>query len=93
MDYLWIFISVFAALMQAVRTAAQKTLNQRMSNLGTTYVRSVFGFPVMLVFLAIVLWTYGGGWPKLSRILSSDADNPSSRATGTSQELADGASS
>lgn len=66
MDYLWIIISVFAALMQAVRTAAQKTLNQRMSNLGTTYVRSVFGFPVMLVFLGIVLGLYGGGWPKLS---------------------------
>ena len=48
MEYLWIIISIFAALMQAVRTAAQKTLNQRMSNLGTTYVRSVFGMPIML---------------------------------------------
>ena len=55
MEYLWIIISIFAALMQAVRTAAQKNLNQRMSNLGTTYVRSVFGLPMMLVFLGYVL--------------------------------------
>lgn len=65
MDHLWIIISIFAALMQAVRTAAQKTLNQRMSNLGTTYVRSVFGLPVMVLFLAYVLSSYGGGWPKM----------------------------
>lgn len=65
MDYLWIIISIFAALMQAVRTAAQRTLNQRMSNLGTTYVRSVFGLPVMALFLAYVLVVFGGGWPRL----------------------------
>lgn len=64
MDYLWIIISIFAALMQAVRTAAQKTLNQRMSNLGTTYVRSVFGLPFMLAFLAYVITQFGGAWPK-----------------------------
>ena len=66
MDYLWIFISVFAALMQAVRTAAQKTLNQRMSNLGTTYVRSVFGMPIMVAFLVFVLTFWGGGVPEFS---------------------------
>jgi drug/metabolite transporter (DMT)-like permease len=59
MDYLWIIIAMFAALMQAVRTAAQKTLNQRMSNLGTTYVRSVFGLPLMLLFLWYIE-THGG---------------------------------
>jgi len=65
MEYLWILVSIFGAFMQAVRTAAQKKLNQSMSNLGTTYVRSVFGLPLMLVFLTYVLTTYGGGWPKL----------------------------
>ena len=52
--------------MQAVRTAAQKQLNQTMSNLGTTYVRSLVGLPVMVVYLAIVLATLGGGVPELS---------------------------
>lgn len=66
MEFIWIPISVFAALMQAVRTAAQKTLNQSMSNLGTTYVRSLVGLPVMLVYLAIVLATRGGGFPELT---------------------------
>lgn len=66
MDHIWISIAVFAALMQAVRTAAQKTLNQRMSNLATTYVRSLVGLPIMLAYLAVVLATVGGGVPRFS---------------------------
>ncbi len=66
MEHLWIVISVFAALMQAVRTAAQKTLNQSMSNLGTTYVRSLVGLPIMLIYLAFVLAFAGGGIPHFS---------------------------
>ncbi|MEO1719980.1 MAG: hypothetical protein AAFR23_07110, partial [Pseudomonadota bacterium] len=66
MDITWIAISVFGALMQAVRTAAQKTLNQTMSNLGTTYVRSLVGLPVVAVFLAIVMLTVEPKWPTFS---------------------------
>lgn len=66
MDYLWIIISVFAALMQSVRTAAQKTLNQTMSTLGTTYVRSLVGLPIMILYLVFVLATQRGGVPPLS---------------------------
>jgi len=51
--------------MQAVRTAAQKTLNQRMSNLGTTYVRSIIGLPIMLAYLGFILMWKGGGVPPL----------------------------
>ncbi len=64
MELIWIPISVFAALMQAVRTAAQKTLNQSMSNMGTTYVRSLFGLPFLVMFLAAVLYVNGGGVPE-----------------------------
>lgn len=66
MDSLWIVFAVGAALMQAIRTAAQKTLNQRMSNLATTYVRSLFGLPVMMAYLAAVLAINGGGVPEFS---------------------------
>lgn len=66
MDYLWIIISVCAALMQSVRTAAQKTLNQTMSTLGTTYVRSLVGLPIMILYLVFVLTTQRGGVPPLS---------------------------
>jgi drug/metabolite transporter (DMT)-like permease len=60
MEHAWIALAVMAALMQAVRTAAQKTLNQRMSTMGTTYVRSVFGLPIMLAHLAVVIALTGG---------------------------------
>ena len=66
MEHLWIALAVVAAALQAVRTAAQKTLNQRMSTLGTTYVRSVFGLPVMIAYLLAVLSIGGGSWPPLS---------------------------
>lgn len=59
MDSLWILISVFAALMQAVRTAGQKRLNAHLSTTATTYVRSIFGLPFLVVYL-IVIHHYGG---------------------------------
>ncbi|MEO1694274.1 MAG: EamA family transporter, partial [Pseudomonadota bacterium] len=62
----WIVISVFGALMQAVRTAAQKTLNETMSNLGTTYVRSLVGLPIVLAFLVLIMLTLEPRWPSLT---------------------------
>lgn len=62
-SWIWIPISIFAALMQSVRTAAQKTLNQSLSTMGTTYVRSLFGLPVLLVFLGGVTLYTGLGAP------------------------------
>ena len=65
---MWIPLSIFAALMQAIRTAAQKTLSQTMSTMGTTYVRSLFGLPFIALFLAGLLYLQGGGVPTFSRI-------------------------
>ena len=65
MELLWIPISVFAALMQAVRTAAQKTLNAQLSTWMTTYVRSLFGLPFMLVYLWVMVRLEGIGAPGL----------------------------
>ena len=54
-----------AGFCQAVRTAAQKAINARLSTWMTTYVRSLFGLPVMLVYLwAVLTWT-GTGVPDL----------------------------
>lgn len=64
MELLWIPISVFAALMQAVRTAAQKALNARLSTWMTTYVRSIYGLPFMLVYLWVVVRIEGIGAPQ-----------------------------
>jgi len=68
LTWIWIPISVFAALMQAVRTAAQKTLNQRMSTMGTTYVRSLFGMPTLIVFLAAAILYTGHGIPEYNPV-------------------------
>jgi drug/metabolite transporter (DMT)-like permease len=63
MELLWVPISMMAALMQAVRTAAQKALNARLSTWMTTYVRSVFGLPFMLVYLWVMVRAEGIGAP------------------------------
>lgn len=63
-EFIWIPISVFAALMQAVRTAAQKTLSQSMSTMGTTYVRSLAALPLIVAILCGVLWFEGSSVPE-----------------------------
>jgi len=55
MEFIWIPIAIAGALMQAVRTAAQKDLNQKLSIMVTTYVRSLFGLPILLLFLLWVM--------------------------------------
>jgi drug/metabolite transporter (DMT)-like permease len=64
--WVWIPLSIFAALMQSVRTAAQKTLNQSLSNMGTTYVRSLFGMPILIAFLIAALLYTGHGVPEFT---------------------------
>lgn len=66
MELIWIPISVLGALMQAVRTAAQKDLNQKLSIMVTTYVRALFGVPFLFVFLAGVMWQTGETVPNFS---------------------------
>lgn len=63
MELIWIPISVLGALMQAVRTAAQKSLNERLSIMVTTYVRSIFGMPFLLVYLWAVKAGTAEPWP------------------------------
>lgn len=68
MNFVWIPISIFGAGTQAVRTAAQRELNATLSNLGTTYVRAVFGLPpvVLAVLLATTWEGRAPGWPPLA---------------------------
>lgn len=66
MELAWIPIAVFAALMQAVRTAAQMKLHARLSTWMTTYTRSLFGLPFTLVYLWAVTHWEGIGWPDFS---------------------------
>ena len=51
----WIFWSLLAASMQAVRTAGQKYLTNDMSPLGATFVRYLFGLPFIALYLGWLL--------------------------------------
>ncbi len=66
MELIWIPISILAALMQAVLTAAQKTLNPQLSTWMTTYVRSLFGLPFSVLYLWAVMRFEGLGVPEFN---------------------------
>src|SRR5262249_12113040 len=63
MEHLWIVLAVLGALLQAIRTAAQRDLHKHLSTLATTYVRSLFGLPILAVYLAVILVVTGEGVP------------------------------
>lgn len=68
MEHLWIALAILGALLQAVRTAAQRQLLGTMTVLATTYVRSLLGLPVMLVWLALVSGVEGLRVPAMSPV-------------------------
>ncbi len=51
----WVFWTLLAASMQAVRTAGQKQLSASLSPLATTMVRYLFGLPFALIYFLVVL--------------------------------------
>jgi len=54
----WITLTLFAALMQSVRTAGQKELANKVSAVASTHVRYLFGLPFALIYLVVVLQTH-----------------------------------
>ncbi|HEY8121327.1 MAG TPA: hypothetical protein VII78_08415 [Myxococcota bacterium] len=58
-DWLWIPISIAAALAQNLRTAVQRKLKGRLSTNGANYTRFVFGVPLAAAWLG-ALWLLGG---------------------------------
>jgi len=61
--WLWIPITIAAALSQNVRTALQKHLKGRLSTNGANYTRFVFGLPFAIGY-AVLLHAIGGfAWP------------------------------
>ncbi|MCB1548329.1 MAG: DMT family transporter [Hyphomicrobiaceae bacterium] len=66
MDYLWILLAAASAFFQSLRLAGLKTLNQRMPTLVTTYVRALFGLPLLIVYILALLAVHGGERPELN---------------------------
>lgn len=84
MELVWIPISMVAGLMQALRTAAQKALNRQLSAWMTTYVRSIFGLPFMLIYLVVVTRIEGLGAPRIhSEYLFHCASAATAQVMGT----------
>lgn len=65
-DWLWIPITVAAALFQCIRTALQKFLKGRMSTGASTFTRFVFGMPVAIVYALSLLYGLGFATPAFS---------------------------
>ncbi len=57
---MWIFVTLFAAACQSMRTAYQKTLSQEQGFLHATMARSFYGLPLVTLYLCIVWWALGG---------------------------------
>jgi len=51
----WVAFTLLAVLMQAMRTAGQKQLAAYISPMATTLVRYLFGLPIALIYLAILV--------------------------------------
>ena len=57
MSWAWIPITLFAVVMQTVRTAGQKHLTTHLDAMAATLVRFLFGLPFVVVYLAaLALW-------------------------------------
>ena len=52
--YNWVFITIFAAVMQTTRTSLQKSLKQNLSSEAITWVRYSFGLPVVIIYIMIL---------------------------------------
>ena len=63
---LWIPITIAAAFLQNLRSAAQKHLKAVMGTTGATFVRFGFGVPFALIFVAVLYWVAGYELPSLN---------------------------
>jgi drug/metabolite transporter (DMT)-like permease len=63
----WIALTLFAVLMQSVRTAGQRQLTKHVDAMGATMVRFVFGLPFALIYLGLVMHWQGVSLPPFNQ--------------------------
>jgi len=57
-SWIWIPITLFAVVMQTVRTAGQKHLTAHLDPIAVTLVRFLFGLPFAAIYLAgVATWS------------------------------------
>jgi drug/metabolite transporter (DMT)-like permease len=62
--WLWVVFTIIAAFAQTVRNAMQRELTTTLSTVGATHVRFLFGFPFVILFLAVGLAATGSALPR-----------------------------
>ncbi len=63
----WIALTLFAVVMQSVRTAGQRQLTQHVDAMGATMVRFVFGLPIAVIYLWGVMYLHDLSFPPLNQ--------------------------
>src|SRR6476619_4225323 len=63
-SWLWAVFTIIAAAAQTVRNATQRELTLKLSTVGATHVRFLFGLPFALVFLVGAMIVLGRGPPR-----------------------------
>ncbi|MDX1527914.1 MAG: DMT family transporter [Gammaproteobacteria bacterium] len=66
--HLWIVLTLFAVVMQTLRTAGQKKLSDHMDPVAATLVRFLFGLPFAIIYLLAVWRWYGADLPPTNAI-------------------------
>ncbi|GMQ77384.1 MAG: DMT family transporter [Gammaproteobacteria bacterium] len=65
-SWIWIPITLFAVVMQTVRTAGQKHLTVHLDPIAVTLVRFLFGLPFAAIYLVSVALRSDAGFPPLN---------------------------
>jgi len=65
-SWLWIPITLWAALAQTLRNAAQRHLTRELGTIGATSVRFIYGLPFAVLWLLATRSFTGAAWPALS---------------------------
>lgn len=63
---LWIPITIAAAFLQNLRSAAQKHLQGSLGTTGASFVRFGFGFPIAIAYVAVLHFWTGRAFPTLT---------------------------
>jgi len=63
MTWLWIPLTIAAALLQSLRSAVQRHLTRQLSTNGATYTRFAYGLPLAVLYVILLGSGLGQGWP------------------------------
>lgn len=64
----WVYFTLLAAFMQAIRTAGQKQLSKELNAMATTLVRFMFAVPFVWIYLFIVSTVQDIAMPELNTV-------------------------